>query len=262
MKQSGYAEHCHLRAEAPPAGSRQELVWPVGPPPQQVSAPNLWGTATGTVSCPRSIQCALPPLAPPRTRSPSVSEVSAPWTWRFKESSGTSMYPPPSPGAVGSTLPEDDAEASEPATKGPSSNGGLGPHRHPEAQSLASHADPTHAHADHTDARRYTDRTHMHTRHIDTCQTQITHMYTRDIQMLASNKHLTHACVSYRCSPATKITHARARETDACQAHGSHTHAKCHTDMCKTYRRSPATNISHTRVSYRCSPTTKITHAR
>lgn len=79
---------------------------------------------------------------------------------------------------------------------------------------------------------RYTDRTHVHTRHVDTC-------------------HRSHTCAqeTYRCSPATKITHMRERQTLA--RHTDHTHAlKCHTDVCKTYRRSPATNISHTHARH------------
>ena len=100
--------------------------------------------------------------------------------------------------------------------------------------------------------------------------------------------------VSYRRSPATKITHASVIQSLA--SNKDHT-LKCHTDphqqqrshMQVSYRHSPATKIthssviqtctsnkdhthechtdthqqqsSHTRVSYRCSPVTKITHA-
>ena len=291
MKQSGYAEHCHLRAEAPPAGSRQELVWPVGPPPQQVSAPNLWGTATGTVSCPRSIQCALPPLAPPRTRSPSVSEVSAPWTWRFKESSGTSMYPPPSPGAVGSTLPEDDAEASEPATKGALIKRGAGaappprgtePRQPRRSHTCACrpyrrsqvHRSHTHAH----ETRRHlpdTDHTHVHERHTDASQQQTSHTRMRVIQMLASNKDHTHARETDAHQQQRSHTRARerqtlarhtdhtrtpsviqtcARHTDAHQQQTSHTHA-CHTDARRQQR-------SHTHARHTDARQPHTSHTR
>lgn len=289
MKQSGYAEHCHLRAEAPPAGSRQELVWPVGPPPQQVSAPNLWGTATGTVSCPRSIQCALPPLAPPRTRSPSVSEVSAPWTWRFKESSGTSMYPPPSPGAVGSTLPEDDAEASEPATKGALIKRGAGaappprgteprqprrshtcacrPYRRSQVQRSHTHAHETRRHLPDT------DHTHVHERHTDASQQQTSHTRMRVIQMLTSNKDHTRARERDRRLPGTRITHARQVsyrhvqdiQTLTSNKHLTHTRViqmladnKDHTRTLDT--RMLASHTHHTRAHARRTLTSRADH--
>ena len=177
-------------------GSQQELVRPVGLPPRQVSAPNLWGTATGTTSCPRGIQRALPPLAPPRTRSPSVSEVSTPWTWRSKESSGTSTYPPPSPGAVGSALPEDDAEASEPATKGALIKRGAGA------------ASPPRGTEAHQPRRSHTCACRKYRR---SPGTRVTHTCTRDMQMLA--RHTDHTRARHTDARQQQRPHTRVRET-------------------------------------------------
>ena len=123
---------------------------------------------------------------------------------------------------------------------------------------------------------RYTDRTHVHTRHVDTCHrshtcaqetyrcspaTKITYTRERDRQMLARHTDHTHTSVIQML--ASNKDHTHARQTDTRQAHGSHTCAQV------SYRRvqdiqtlTSNKHLTHTRASYRCSPTTKITHAR